>query len=243
VALDNAFVAQHQRRQSELAEEVLHDVRNLVQPFRDLADGVEGLALRDLQGPAAAVAQIAQRYGDAASLERTCRTIDVPRVLGVWQRAYLHLAAERQVRLQLALDPHEGPLEVVGDPTELQRAVGNLLSNGIKYAQRGGEVVIRVGVRALGAPPDDVHPRMSLVIDVLDDGPGVPRGYEERVFERDVQAVGARKGLGLGLTIARRVAREHGGDVTLLPSSRGGHFRMTLPLRDADDGAEGRGAP
>ncbi len=240
VALDNAFFVQQQRRHGELAEEVLHDVRNLVQPFRDMGDGVRGLTVEDLQAPAAAVAQIALRYGDDAHADRGHRVFDLARVLAVWQRAYVHLASERQVRLHLTVDAHDGPLLVRGDPTELQRAIGNLLSNGIKYAQRGGEVRVQVGARALGAHPDETHPVLVLVIDVVDDGPGVPRGYEDRVFERDVQAVGARKGLGLGLTIARRVARDHGGEVSLLPSA-GGHFRMILPLADGEDGDDVRG--
>lgn len=225
VALHTARQKAELRARAERSDEVLHDIRNLLQPFRDFGDGVRELSREDLQVPARVVVQVANRHASDAPPSR--RPVDLSRVLPAWQRAYVPLAADRQVRLHLVVGPAVAPV-VLADATELQRAVGNLLGNGIKYARRGGDVRTRVGI---GEGDDGSS---WVVVDVQDDGPGVPRGHEERIFEREVQAVGARTGLGLGLSIARRILREHGGDVVAIPSSAGAHFRMTLPLYVAE---------
>lgn len=105
-------------------------------------------------------------------------------------------------------------------PNELKRAARNLIENAVKYGGRA-----RVAVESGRA----AH---SIVVD--DDGPGVP-GTVERLFEPFVRGEGARSaasGLGLGLTLARAVARGHGGDVTLV-NREGGGLRATLSLRAA----------
>jgi signal transduction histidine kinase len=72
-------------------------------------------------------------------------------------------------------------------------------------------------------------------LQILDRGPGIPDGYSQRVFEEffradDALASGVA-GAGLGLTLARRIAQDHGGDVTFKPREGGGSvFRFTLPL-------------
>jgi len=73
----------------------------------------------------------------------------------------------------------------------------------------------------------------TAVIAVSDDGPGVPRADRERIFERLVRLDAARTasgGVGLGLPIARGIARAHGGDVRCVDTARGARFEVTLPL-------------
>jgi two-component system OmpR family sensor kinase len=69
------------------------------------------------------------------------------------------------------------------------------------------------------------------VLEVADDGPGVPEELRDRIFERFVRAQGDRGGsAGLGLSIVQAVARSHGGDVRLDGAPGGGaHFVVTLP--------------
>lgn len=97
------------------------------------------------------------------------------------------------------------PVEVMGDPLALRRLVANLLDNAVKYG--GGA---RCRVRADG---DD-----ALLV-VEDDGPGIAEGSLERVFTPFERGDSARDpstgGVGLGLALARAIARAHGGDITL----------------------------
>jgi signal transduction histidine kinase len=97
-------------------------------------------------------------------------------------------------------------------PTDIRRAVANLVDNAVKY---GGCVRVDV-VRDAG--------RVTIVVD--DDGPGIPTEDQEKVFapfyRREVARDPAKAGVGLGLSIARTIAREHGGDVTLQNHGNGG---------------------
>ncbi len=127
-----------------------------------------------------------------------------------------------------------GPVEVAGDPVtadvdpdRVGQVLDNLLRNAVRAAGPAGHV--RVAVRSEG---DHVR------LDVLDDGPGVPADQRERVFDRLVRLDAARSrdgGAGLGLPIARALARAHGGDVLCLPADRGACFRVQLPVAAVTD--------
>lgn len=115
------------------------------------------------------------------------------------------------------------PVTVPADTGRVGQVVANLLVNAARAAGGGGEVAVRVGAQ-------DGH----AYVDVRDSGPGVPDGQRERVFERLVRLHDGRArdtgGAGLGLPIARGIARAHGGDVVCLPASDGAWFRLVLPL-------------
>ncbi len=104
---------------------------------------------------------------------------------------------------------------------DLERMVRNLLENALRHSPPGGEV--RVALRA----DDD-----AVEISVADDGPGVPERDRERIFEPFFRSGDARSdgsGSGLGLPIAREVARAHGGDVLLAGGTgRGARFVATI---------------
>jgi signal transduction histidine kinase len=72
------------------------------------------------------------------------------------------------------------------------------------------------------------------VLDVVDDGPGIPEGDADRIFDRFVRLDEARArddgGAGLGLSIVRQIAEKHRGTITLSPTARGAHFELRLPL-------------
>jgi two-component system OmpR family sensor kinase len=108
---------------------------------------------------------------------------------------------------------------VLGDADALSRALRNLVDNAIAAAGESGQV--RVFVERDGA---------DVLASVEDDGPGVPAAERERIFEGFVRLEPVRgPGAGLGLAIARRVAREHGGDLTYADGGRGGRFVLRLP--------------
>ena len=120
------------------------------------------------------------------------------------------------------VDTRLEPVEVTGSRGQLARVLGNLLDN----AQRHARSRVDVAVRAEGA---------WAVVEVGDDGAGVPEGERERIFERFVRLDDARArddgGAGLGLAIARDVAVRHGGALTVRSSPPGGAlFELRLPV-------------
>ena len=114
------------------------------------------------------------------------------------------------------------PLSVVIDRTKLGAAIANLLSNAIRFSERGG--IIRIGVS--GTPE-------TTFIDIADAGPGIAEGDRERIFEPfyrgSRQPEHAVKGTGIGLSIVQEYIAAHGGRVVLLPDGPGARFRIELP--------------
>ena len=114
---------------------------------------------------------------------------------------------------------------VLGDAAALRRLVRNLLDNAVRHAD--AQVEVALATSADGA----------VVLDVRDDGPGVPPEHRDRVFDRffrgDVARTPRTGGSGLGLAIARRVAERHHGTLTREAGAglggRGAHFRLELP--------------
>lgn len=111
---------------------------------------------------------------------------------------------------------------VMGQHVALKRLVSNLIGNALKYG-----TTVRVEARSDG---------VSVELIVVDDGPGIPADRLERVFDPFVRIEGSRNketgGVGLGLTIARSIARAHHGDVVLANRPAGG-LAVTLRLPSA----------
>ena len=128
---------------------------------------------------------------------------------------------------ELRIDSHV-PLPVDGNPDELHRVVVNLLDNAARHTPPGSKIELQLYSSGRDA-----------LLDVADDGPGVPADQRERIFDRFIRGDGpadtaARGGSGLGLAIVRAVAVSHGGSAEVTESERGGAlFRVRLPLRSA----------
>ena len=130
--------------------------------------------------------------------------------------------AEAGLRLERALP--EEPLNVTTDRDAFAQIVLNLVENACKYATAGGEVV--VVLTALGGGGAELR--------VLDRGPGVPAAHAEKIFEQfhrvDAALTAEQGGAGLGLSIARQLARGLGGDLRHEPRDGGGAvFIFSLP--------------
>ncbi|OAR22132.1 hypothetical protein A8W25_29645 [Streptomyces sp. ERV7] len=122
----------------------------------------------------------------------------------------------------LHLDILAEPMVVRGHPALLARVLGNLLDNAERHATS------RVTVRLR----DDAAERQA-VLDVFDDGPGIPPRDHARVFERFTRLDTARTrhtgGTGLGLAIALRITTLHRGTLTITPAPHGAHLTTRLP--------------
>src|SRR5262249_17141642 len=109
-------------------------------------------------------------------------------------------------------------LPVAGDSLLLSRAIHNLLLNACEASARDGRVVLRTFADGSCA-----------VLEVLDRGPGVPAPLLERVFEPYVST--KKRSSGLGLSLVRDIATQHGGEATLENREGGGACaRLSLPL-------------
>lgn len=133
------------------------------------------------------------------------------------------IVAEECARVGAALDGVAPILR--GNATLLRRMVRNLLENARRH---GGGAQVSV-VLARGAAGQDSE---GVVIDVCDNGPGVPAAERERIFEPFYRLPGASEkdgSVGLGLALVRQIARRHGGEVECLPNGEhGACFRVTL---------------
>jgi two-component system sensor histidine kinase BaeS len=118
---------------------------------------------------------------------------------------------------------------VTTDPARIRQVLGNLLSNAIKYTPSGGRIEVRTELRRIDGEADSTD---WIAIDVSDSGPGIPPEMVDLVFDEFTRLGGGEKpGAGLGLAIARRVARLLGGDVTVRSEvGRGSCFTIWLPL-------------
>jgi two-component system, OmpR family, sensor kinase len=130
------------------------------------------------------------------------------------------LAGSRRIESHL-----DGPLPLEGNPDELHRLIRNLLENAVRHTPE--QTTVEITARRDGD---------EALLEVLDDGPGIPAEMEDQVFDRFVRGEGpadtaAGGGSGLGLAIVRAVAESHGGSVSAGKSTYGGaRFSVRLPL-------------
>jgi len=124
--------------------------------------------------------------------------------------------------LALAVKVEGEEIRVSADPDKLGTAIANLLSNAIRFSERGGTIRFVVS-----SAPGAVH------IDITDAGPGIAQADRERIFEPffrgERQPEYAVKGSGIGLSIVQEYIAAHGGRVVLLDDGPGAHFRIELP--------------
>ena len=134
--------------------------------------------------------------------------------------AHLDLYKEKKLYLQFSISPEV----VIHAPCrEFKQAVIHLVDNAMKFSPAQSQILIRLTPNGDG----------GCVLTITDQGEGIPADLHEKVFDRFYQVsqgiTSQYGGLGVGLTIARMIARAHGGDVIILPSARGCKVQLTLP--------------
>lgn len=207
---------QSSRRMEEFLAMLAHELRNPLAPLRNAVQIMKlrgGLppymagvtALMDRQ-----TAQLTRLVDDLLDVARITTgkiallkgRVDLREVVVSSLEAVRPQAVAKGLRLHH--DVPEAPLDTVGDASRLMQALQNLLSNAVRYTPPGGEVRVRAA-RRLGA----------MVVEVTDTGIGLAPGAEDRIFNLFSQERVARdpadSGLGIGLSLARRVVELHGG--------------------------------
>ena len=221
-------------QKTDFVSSVSHELKTPLTSIRMftelLAEGVDEAKrasyLHIIAAEAARLTRLINNVLDFAALERGRKyrldDCDVRRVVREALEAYRPHLEGNGFSVETALP--ENPLPAKGDEDALVQVVVNLLSNAEKYS--AGKKEIRVEAARAGA---------WIEVRVMDRGPGIPRGYETRIFEKFFRADDALnsgiQGSGLGLTLARQIARAHRGDLACSPRPGGGScFTLRLPL-------------
>ena len=156
---------------------------------------------------------------EAGHLSLNVGATEVPRVLEETMESFQQRAAQQSISLVLSPEPPN--VTVQADAERVLQLIDNLVGNALKFTPSGGQV-------SIGAFVDDKELRVS----VTDTGPGIPEEQRARLFDRFWQARGAdRRGLGLGLPIAKGIAEAHGGRLWVESTvGSGTTFNFAMPL-------------
>ena len=230
-------IAASLRRERRLSAELAHELRTPLTGVRGEAE----LALDDPRLPAETRAALERIVAGTERLEGVIDTLlaaargdgeagdsDPAEAVRAALAAAAPAAAAAGVELTSALTPHgDVPpprLLVAAEQRLVERALAPLLENAIRHAR--GRVTVTVSADGRAAASDGSAPGDAVAIAVADDGAGFPAGDLEPLFTAGVSRCG---GAGLGLPLARRLARAAGGEVTAEPGA--GRVTLTLPPR------------
>lgn len=145
-------------------------------------------------------------------------------------------AKEKDLALEYSFD-ETTPHSIVSDPTRVRQILINLVGNAIKFTQFGS-----VKIKSYGCKTGDGRP--AICFEIADTGIGIPQSQRDKIFEMFVQADGTMTrrfgGTGLGLALSRRLAREMGGDVSILQTEEGVGTTFLVKIEDQPNRRTGR---
>jgi signal transduction histidine kinase len=228
------------RQKTDFVSNVSHELKTPLTSIRMFAELLAEGRVTDrakqrsylgiITAEAARLTRLINNVLDFARIERgekkyhfqECDLVGVMRETAETYRPHLEASG---FRFECALP--DAAVRVNGDRDALAQVVVNLLSNAEKYSDSRKEVTLRVAHQA--------GPLPCVEVSVLDRGLGVPAGSGEKIFEQFYRAHDSLsngiQGSGLGLTLARQIARAHGGDVVYTPREGGGScFTLRLPV-------------
>ncbi|MCY3022636.1 MAG: ATP-binding protein [Planctomycetota bacterium] len=237
VAHDTTEAVEYQELRKEFVANVSHELRTPLTFIKGFIETLRDGALSDpVKGPEYLatiekhVTQLTNLVNDLLELSRLESRAGIPRrhsvkldelvrkVVDLMQPA----AQKKEQSLTVAVSP--GLPASSGDPDYLERAIANLLDNAIKYTPRCGAINVSAKTNAA-----------SVVIEVTDNGIGIPAHDLPRIFERFYRVDKSRSremgGTGLGLAIVKHIAQAHGGSVEISSEvGKGSTVRLSLPM-------------
>lgn len=232
-------------RVRSFVSDAAHELRTPVAGMRAAADTLvrAPVGRADRERLASHVAREAGRASrlidDMLMMARVDRGLDldlVPVDLSQIVLAEVERHRLRRPGLDLRADVQGAGSLVLADADRLAQVIGNLVDNAARATGGAGHVALTVTMPHDSATSTHIHDESDSTVSVIvaDDGPGVPEADRERIFDRLVRLDAGRDhasgGAGLGLPIARGIARAHGGDVVCVASERGAVFRLDLPV-------------
>jgi signal transduction histidine kinase/DNA-binding response OmpR family regulator len=237
VALDATERKNADRRKDEFLATLAHELRNPLAPIRT---GLEALARPGGEGAAGTVIRAIMERQLSQMVRLIDDLLDVSRISSgkvVLQRTRIDLRAIAELAIEasqpfiaaghhdLAAELPAGPVWVDGDASRLSQVMINLLNNAAKYTAEGGRL-------RLGLSSSDT----DAIVQVQDNGVGIPPEMLDEVFDMFTQVNRtldrSQGGLGIGLSLVRRLAELHGGKVTADSEGlgHGSTFTVRIPL-------------
>jgi GAF domain-containing protein len=259
--LENARLISELREASRLKDEFLatlsHELRTPLTAIKgwvdllsendslqfdeELADGIEVI-----RNSASSLTQLISDLLDLSRIQRRVLRLerkpsDVNLVILDAVQVVRPSAVVRRQELRLELDDHLPIAQV--DPHRIQQVVWNLLNNAVKFTPEGGRVTIRsrlIDSEGIMLMDDETEPVRWIVIEVEDNGEGIPQEFLPYVWDRFRQADGSSTrrhgGLGIGLALVKELVEAHGGMVTARSEGGGATFTVRLPLTNFETG-------
>lgn len=232
-----------QKIRKEFVAHASHELKSPVASLQTLAEAVHQAAGNDPQAvqhfslkmtaEATRLGRLISDLLDLSRLEDVGPVPDTPADLSAVAEREIDqvrpLADEKRIQLRFSIEPG---VWVKGDEQQLGLMIGNLLENAIRYTGEGGAVEVRVASE-----------RRSAVVNVSDNGIGIPLEAQGRVFERFYRVDRARSrdrgGTGLGLAIVKHVAELHEGEVSVRSElGQGSTFTTVLPALERGHAAD-----
>ncbi len=242
VALDATERKNADRRKDEFLATLAHELRNPLAPIRT---GLQALARPGGDGAGGTVIRAIMERQLSQMVRLIDDLLDVSRISSgkvVLQRTRVDLRAIAELAIEasqpfIAAGQHDfaaelpvGPVWVDGDASRLSQVISNLLNNAAKYTSEGGKL-------RLSLSRDETH----AIVRVQDNGVGIPPEMLNEVFDMFTQVNRtldrSQGGLGIGLSLVRRLTELHGGDVSAESTGlgRGSTFTVRIPLLAAAD--------
>ena len=241
-----ATLREADRRKDEFLAMLAHDLRN---PLATLRSGMSILDLTLTDEPARSTAERMSRQTEHL-VRMVDDLLDVSRI----SRGKIELKKERvnlvevvsqavesvrtlyqQQHRRLQVDLPAAPIYLEGDGTRLSQVVTNLLTNGVRYTNEGGQVWLSLGQQP-GMPDHGMPDRQEAILQVKDDGIGLAADQLGIIFELFVQVdhslARSKSGLGVGLTLVKRLVELHDGRVEAQSEGlgTGSTFSVHLPI-------------
>lgn len=228
------------RRKDEFIATLGHELRNPLSILTTASEifKIDGVTTGDMKRAAAIIGRqvrhVTRLINDVLDMERIdngklqldVHPVDLREIVTNTLESRRADAERRKQSLTMQLTPDAVVVEA--DAVRLVQVVSNLVDNAVKYTPDAGHITVAVTADAREA-----------VIVVQDDGAGIPADRVDSIFEPFVQLSqsrdAARGGLGLGLSLVRRLTELHGGTVTVATSGQGcgSRFAVHLPLQQA----------
>jgi signal transduction histidine kinase len=221
-------IEEEDRLRRTFAADVAHELRtplailrSQIEAMQDGVSSADGAALASLHEETLRLSRLVADLGTLASAEAAGfalerRPVQLDALVTESAREFAGPYEAQDVRLDIETEP----VEAFVDPIRVHQILANLLSNALKFTLPGGSVAVAL-----------LLDQGEIVLRVADTGPGIPADELPHIFDRFFRGRVARaRGSGIGLTVARELARAHGGeiDVTSEPG-RGTTFIVRLP--------------
>jgi two-component system OmpR family sensor kinase len=217
----------------ELITVLAHDLRNYIAPITMRLNVLRMRAeqqersdeLRDLDLLGRSIDRLRELITDILDVSRIDQGVFQiqPRRIELAALVREIVAAFESAQNSIRLTIQQGDdIQVSGDPSRLRQCLENVIANAIQKSPATGTINVFVRERQAG-------PNRTGIVEVIDEGPGIPAEQMAHIFER--YQTNRAEGLGLGLYLAQRIARVHGGNLTAdSEPGKGARFTLSLPV-------------